>query len=192
MLDDYILDFVSVVILLGLLWIYRMSIRLVVQKYLAAFVTCALQRCLYQVSEAYVHHRQFEGYVAEVTGALIVFVSARFTSDTGIDNTHLWIHQSLLERMTIIFVGISSLHLYGRHFANFVGIHQGELDGLNPLWNLCCVFGTHLLSSSSSLIATPRLFISSKSSLNAYDVWTECTSARSPQEGQTVVLLFQS
>ncbi len=27
-----------------------------------------------QVSEAYVHHRQFEGYMAEVTGALIVFV----------------------------------------------------------------------------------------------------------------------
>nr|AIF15958.1 hypothetical protein [uncultured marine group II/III euryarchaeote KM3_72_A06] len=113
------------------------------------------------------HHWKLKCDVTEVTRALVVLIPAGLTTDSRVDNTHLRVHQTLLVCVTVVLVGISSLHLDGRHLADLIWIHQAEFYRIDPLRDLGYSTGAHLWSSSSSRIATPRLFISSRSSLNA-------------------------
>ena len=105
--------------------------------------------------------------MSEVTWALLVFVAAGLTANPGVDNSHLGVHQPLLVRVPVVLVGVSGLDFDSGHLTNLVGVHQTELNRLDPLRDLGCIARAHLRSPSSSLIATPRLFISSSSNLNA-------------------------
>ena len=141
MLLDDIVDARSIVVLLGLLRVVRVSALLHVQQNPAAFVTGGLEGGLQQIGESNVDDREFKLNVAKVARTNIMLVATGFASNTRFNNTHAIVHQTLSVGVSIVLVGICSLHFDCGHLADFVRIHQTELDGSNALRNGCDVSG---------------------------------------------------
>ncbi len=112
MLDNDVLYLLFIVVLLRLLRIHRVGVGFVMEEYLAACVACRLKARLDQISEANVHYWQLQGYMAKVTRALVVLVTAGLASYSWINDSHLGVHQALLVWVTVVFVCVSSLDLY--------------------------------------------------------------------------------
>ncbi len=68
--------------------------------------------CPNETPEANVHYWQLQGYMAKVTRALVVLVTAGLASYSWINDSHLGVHQALLVWVTVVFVCVSSLDLY--------------------------------------------------------------------------------
>ena len=155
-----------------------------VEQYVAALAASCLERGLDEVHETNVHDWKFELNVTKVAGGFVVLAVVSRANQSRFNNTHVGVHQTLAVGVSVVLVGVCSLHFDSGHLADFNWVHQSEANLCNSLWNHCA-FLAHLRSSSSSLMATPKLFISSNSSLNAYEVCTLYTSAPSPWIGLT-------
>ena len=171
-LGDDVADAVSVVILLALLRVgaWR-GAGLTVEQNVAAVIAGGLQRCLDQVHKPDVDDRKFQLDVAKVAWRILVLAVVGGTEQTGFDHTHVRVHQTLLVGVTVVLVGVSGLDFNSRHLSDFARVHQTKSNLGDSLGDHCAL-STHLRSSSSRRMATPKLFISSRSSLNAYDVCT--------------------
>ncbi len=184
MLDDDITNTGSEVILLGEFWVGWVGAAFAVKQDLAALAARCLEGGLDEVHETNVHDRQFELNVTEVARGFIVLAVVSWAHQSRFNNTHVRVHQTLAVSVSVVLVGVCCFHFDSGHLTDFNRVHQSEANLCNSLWNHCA-FLAHLRSSSSSLMATPKLFISSKSSLNAYEVCTLYTSAPSPWIGLT-------
>src|SRR2546425_7037354 len=113
-------------------------------------------------------HRKVD--VAEVAGAVVDLPAARLAPEAGLDHPEVGVHQAHVDREAVVVVRVRRDDLRRGHPPELVRAQEGEPDRLDPLRDPAC--GHHLRSSSWSRIATPRESISSRRSLNAYDVWT--------------------
>ena len=172
MLRDDVTNAVSVVVLLALFGVGtgRCS-GLTVKQNVAAVVAGRLQRRFDQVHEPDVDDGKFQLNVAEVTGRILVLTVVGWAEQTGLNHTHVRVHQALLVSVAVVLVGVSGLDFNSRHLSDFARVHQTK-SNLGDSLGDHCAFSTHLRSSSSRRMATPKLFISSRSSLNAYEVCT--------------------
>ena len=82
--------------------------------------------------------------VSEVPGALVHLASAGLAAEAGLDDSHVGVHQTHLDRVSLIIVSVRRDDLGGGHPPDLVGRDAGELDGSNPLGDTGC----HLRSSS--------------------------------------------
>ena len=183
-LDTNIVDTGSEVILLREFGVRWVGTAFLVEQNLTALAACCFECRLDEVHETNVHDWKFELNVTEVARGFVVLAVVCWANQSRFDNTHVRVHQSLAVRMTVVLVGVCCLYFNSGHLANFNWVHQAEANLCDTLWNHCICLA-HRRSSSSSLMATPKLFISSKSSLKAYEVCTLYTSAPSPWIGLT-------
>ena len=170
-LEYYIADSSSVVILLAEFGVRGVCVWFVVQENFAAGIAGCFQCGLDQSNKANVNNRKFELNVTKVARAFVVLTIVSWTNKTWFNYSHVRVHQTLAVGMSIIFVGISSLDFYSRHLSNFAWVHETKSNARYSL-GYKGGYSAHLRSSSSNLMATPKLFISSSNSLNAYEVCT--------------------
>ena len=170
-LGDDVVHAVTVVVLLTQLGVGRVRADGVVKQNAVAGVARGLQRGLDQVHEPDVNDRELKRDVPEVTRAFVVLAVVRGADHTRLDDAHVRVHQTLRVGVAVVLVGVRRLDLNGRHLADLGRVHQAEADRGDSLRDQHAL-STHRRSSSSRRMATPRLFISSSSSLNAYEVCT--------------------
>ena len=110
MLGDDVSDAVSVIVLLALLGVgtWR-GAGFAVEQDVAAVVAGGLQSRLDQVHEPDVDDGKFKLDVAKVTRRVLILAVVGRTQETRFDNTHMWVHQTLLVGVTVVLVGVSSL-----------------------------------------------------------------------------------
>ena len=154
-----------------MVWVGRARSFFGVKEDFTAGVAGGFERSLDEVNETNVNHRKFQLNVSKVTRRFVVLATVSWADESRFDNTHVRVHQALLVGVSVVLVGVCSLNFNSRHLLDFNRVHQSKSDLSNPLGNHCC-FSAHLRSSSSRRMATPKLFISSRSSLNAYEVCT--------------------
>ena len=170
-LGDDVVHTVAVVVLLAQFRVGRVRAHGVVEQNAVAGVARGLQRGLDQVHEPDVDDREFKRDVPEVARAFVVLAVVRWADHAGLDDAHVGVHQTLRVGVAVVLVGVRRLDLNGRHLADLGRVHQAEADRGDSLRDQHTL-STHRRSSSSRRMATPRLFISSSSSLNAYEVCT--------------------
>ncbi len=147
MLLDDVLYTLSMVVLLGLLDIEWVCSYLLLQQNSVASVASGLQRGLDEVGEAAVNDRQLKLNVTKVAWAFVVLVAAGIASHTRFDDSHLGVHQTLVECVSVVLVGVSSLDFDCTEASNLIGGHQAELDGRYALRNLGTVHFLHVITS---------------------------------------------
>ena len=120
MLDDDVEHLGAIVILLRLLLVDGVCASYLVQQHLVATVAGGFEAVPHQIGEPDVHHRQFELDVTEVTRTIVVLVSTGVTTNAGLDDTHLRVHQSLMIGVSVVLVGVCRLDLDCAHAAYLV------------------------------------------------------------------------
>ena len=167
MLGDDVADSVAVVVLLALFGVGTgRGAGFAVKQNVAAVVARGLQSGFDEVHESDVNHGQFQLDVTEVAGGILVLTVVGRAEQTGLDDTHVRVHEALLVGVPVVLVGVRRLDFNGRHLSDFARVHQAKSNLGDSLGDHCAL-STHLRSSSSRRMATPKLFISSRSSLNA-------------------------
>ena len=110
----------------------------------AAFAAGRLQEHLDVLDEPDVDDRHGQVDVPEVSGALVDLAAAGLAAETGLDDSHVGVHESHLDRVSLVVVGVRGDNLRRGHPPDLVGRDAGEFDGSDPLRDSCC----HLRSSS--------------------------------------------
>ena len=136
------------------------------QQDVAAAVAGGLEGRFDEVHETDVNDRQFQLNVTKVPGGILVLAVVGGADKSGLDYTHVRIHETLLVGVTVVLVRVCGFHLDSGHLADFNWVHQTETNLSDSLWDHCAL-SAHFRSSSSRRMATPKLFISSRSSLKA-------------------------
>ena len=71
--------------------------------------------------------------VTEVARTVIDFGPAGLATQTWLDDPHVRVHETHIDRETVIIVGVGRDYLGGRHLPDLVGREQGEQYLVNPL-----------------------------------------------------------
>ncbi|OPX71963.1 MAG: hypothetical protein A4E38_00789 [Methanoregulaceae archaeon PtaB.Bin108] len=109
--------------------------------------------------------------VTEMPGAFACLLVTGLASEARINNPEIQVHQTLGIRKSIIIVGIRPYDLPHAHGPDLLWRKESEFDLSYSLWAGHDT-SSYTTSSSLSLGAIPMLFISSRRSLNAYDIST--------------------
>ena len=130
----------------------------------AALAAGGLQEHLDVLDESDMDDRHGQVDVSEVSGTLVDLASACLTAETGLDDSHVGVHESHVDGVSLVVVCVCGDDLRRRHLPDLLGGDAGEFDRSDPF---CDSAYCHLKSSSWSLMATPSDRSSSMSSLNA-------------------------
>ena len=77
------------------------------QQDVTAVVARGFECGLDEVHESDVDHGQLQLDVSKVTGRVLVLTVVGWTEQTGFDDTHVRVHQTLLVGVSVILVGVS-------------------------------------------------------------------------------------
>ena len=76
------------------------------QQDVAAVVARGFECGLDEVHESDVNHRQLQLDVSKVAGRVLVLTVVGWTEQTGFNNTHVRVHQTLLVGVSVVLVGV--------------------------------------------------------------------------------------
>ena len=112
----------------------------------AALAASALQEGLDLLDETDVDDRPREVDVTEVSGTVVGPGTACGALESALDDSHVAVHETAVDGVSLIVVGVCGDDLYRGHPPDLIGGQAGELDPVDPLGDSVGV--DHLNSSS--------------------------------------------
>ena len=106
----------------------------------SALAACGLQEHLDVLDESDVDHGKGELDVSEVSGTLVDLASAGLTTDSGLDDSHVGVHETSAVGVSLVVIGIGCDDLDGGHLPDLLGGEAGELDRADSLSDSVCHF----------------------------------------------------
>ena len=103
----------------------------------AALAAGGLQHELDVLHESDMDYGHGELDASEVSGTLVDLAVAGLAAESGLDDSHAGIHETALDGVSLVVVGVGGDDLHRGHVLDLFGRDAGELDGSDfPIYSV--------------------------------------------------------